>query len=268
MELTDKEDNNCLIKIENLSFEYHKGEPVLQDINLEINENTINVFLGLNGCGKTTLIKLIAGLQRQTNGTILLNNKPIKEYSDTARSKYIAYVPQNTNNNMAFTVEEFLLLSFTNQRNLLWQPTTDDLNKVKHFIKNLDIDEDKLQKKMCELSGGERQIVIIAGALLQDAKIIILDEPTASLDMKNQYAVLHFLKKCQKENDKTIIFTCHDPNHALRLGGDTIAIHNGKILFKGQSRDIIKAKNLKKIYGESVIDSKYSQYNIITLEDF
>jgi iron complex transport system ATP-binding protein len=107
---------------------------------------------------------------------------------------------------------------------------------------------------------------MICGALLQDAKIIILDEPTAALDMKNQYAVLQFLKKCRNEN-KTIIFSCHDPNHALRLGGYTIALHEGKIYFQGESREIIKAENLKKIYGDNVLDSKDSKYNFITIGD-
>jgi iron complex transport system ATP-binding protein len=128
------------------------------------------------------------------------------------------------------------------------------------------MDENKLFRRVDELSGGERQIVMICGALLQDAKIIILDEPTAALDMKNQYAVLQFLKKCQRDEDKTILFSCHDPNHALRLGGYTIALHEGKIFLQGESREIIKAENLKKVYGENICDSKDSKYNIITID--
>jgi iron complex transport system ATP-binding protein len=129
------------------------------------------------------------------------------------------------------------------------------------------MDKNKLDRRVDELSGGERQIVMICGALLQDAKIIILDEPTAALDMKNQYAVLRFLKRCHKDEQKTIIFSCHDPNHALRLGGYTIALHNGKIYMSGESRKIVKAENLKEIYGENVCDSKDSQFNYITIND-
>jgi iron complex transport system ATP-binding protein len=167
---------------------------------------------------------------------------------------------------IAFTVEEYLTLSLTNQRSIYWRPKEEDKKKVKNFTNRLGIDNNKFGRRIEELSGGERQIVMICGALLQDAKIIILDEPTAALDMKNQYAVLQFLKKCYKDENKTIIFSCHDPNHALRLGGYTIVLHEGKINLQGESRKILRVENLRNIYGENVCDSKDSPFNFITIK--
>lgn len=255
-----------LIEVNKLCFEYTKDNHILKDIDISIETGTINVILGLNGSGKTTLIKLLAGLMKPTIGSIAIYGKSILSMSDHERSKLIAYVPQLVTSRIAFTVEEYLTLSLTNQMNIYWQPDEKDKAKVVDFANRFEI-ENKLDRRVDELSGGERQVVMICGALLQDAKIIILDEPTAALDMKNQYAVLQFLKKCHKNENKTIIFSCHDPNHALRLGGDTIALHEGKIYLQGESRKIIKAENLKKIYGENVCDSKDSQFNFITISD-
>jgi iron complex transport system ATP-binding protein len=255
-----------LIEVHNLCFEYVKDRPILKDISLYIEAGTISVILGLNGSGKTTLIKLFAGLMKSTGGSIIVNEKPILSMNDHERSKLIAYVPQLITSRIAFTVEEYLTLSLTNQKSIYWRPDEKDKAKVLDFANRLGIDNNKLGRRVDELSGGERQIVMICGALLQDAKIIILDEPTAALDMKNQYAVLQFLKKSHKNENKTIIFSCHDPNHALRLGGYTIALHNSRIYLQGESREIIKAENLRNIYGEYVCDSKDSQYNFITID--
>jgi iron complex transport system ATP-binding protein len=254
-----------LIEVRDLCFEYTKDSRIFEGINLSIEKGTINVILGLNGSGKTTLIKLLAGLMKSTNGIITIDEKSVLSMSDHERSKLIAYVPQLVTSRIAFTVEEYLTLSLTNQKGIYWRPNEEDKKKVTDFAERFGIDGNKRGRRVDELSGGERQIVMICGALLQEAKIIILDEPTAALDMKNQYEVLQFLKKCKGEN-KTIIFSCHDPNHALRLGGHTIALHEGKIFLQGESRKIIKAENLKKIYGENVCDSKNSQYNFITID--
>ncbi|MDR2601356.1 MAG: ABC transporter ATP-binding protein [Spirochaetaceae bacterium] len=255
-----------LIEVRSLCFAYTKDSRIFEDITFSIEAGTINVILGLNGSGKTTLIKLLAGLMKSTGGSITVDGKPILAISDHERSKLIAYVPQLANSRIAFTTKEYLMLSLTNQKSIYWRPDKKDREKVVDFANRLGIDEDKLDRRVDELSGGERQIVMICGALLQDAKIIILDEPTAALDMKNQYRVLQFLKKSYKKEHKTIVFSCHDPNHALRLGGNMIALHKGAICLQGESRKIIKAENLKCIYGENVCDSKDSRFNFITID--
>lgn len=254
------------IEIKDLCFGYYKNVPILNGINISIETGTATTILGLNGCGKTTLIKLVAGLLKSTSGTILINGKPILSMTDNERSKIISYVPQIFSSKNSFTVKEYLLLALSNQKGIFWLPSAVDEEKVKTFIANIGVDENMLQRRVDELSGGERQIIIICSALIQDAKVIILDEPTAALDIKNQYMVLQFLKKCHRENGKTILLSTHDPNHALRLGGNTIALHNGKILLHGESREIIKAENLKQIYGDNICNSKETDHNFITVK--
>jgi len=254
-----------LINIGSLSFEYTKGNIILNNISAKIEENSINVILGLNGCGKTTLIKLLAGLMKQQSGVINVAGKPVLAMTDHERSKLISYVPQVISSRIAFTVAEYLLLALSNQKSFLWRSSHADKKKVKEFASHFSISREMLDQRVDELSGGQRQIVMICGAVMQDSKIIILDEPTAALDLKNQHLVLKFLKQCKKDGNKTIIFTCHDPNHALRLGGNTIALHHGEIFLQGESREILKAENLQEIYG-SVVDAKDSKYNFITFD--
>ena len=255
-----------LIEIRGIVFEYAGGIRILDNINLSIEEGTITTILGLNGCGKTTLIKLLSGLMKPASGEITIKGIPVLSMSDHDRSKLIAYVPQFASNHIPFTVKNYLALSLTNQKSIYWQPSREDYAAVEEFAKSMNISESNLNKRVDELSGGERQIVMICGALLQDAEIIILDEPTAALDMRNQFLVLKFLKRCHSTQKKTIILSSHDPNHAIRLGGNVVAMHKGRFFLSGDSREIICAEKLRDVYGDFICDSKRSMYNYIVLE--
>jgi len=255
-----------LIEINGLVFEYADGIRILDDIKLSIEAGTTTTVIGLNGCGKTTLIKLIAGLMKPTLGEITVNGRSVLSMSDHDRSKLIAYVPQFISNYIPFTVIDYLALSLTNQKSIYWQPNSEDRALVEDFANRMNIDGTILGRRVDELSGGERQIVMICGALMQDAKIVILDEPTSTLDMKNQFVVLNFLKHCYNTEKKTIILSSHDPNHALRLGGKVVALHKGKFILSGESHEIICAERLKGIYGEFICNSRESKYNYVILE--
>ena len=130
-----------LIEVCDLYFEYNKNSLILDGINLSIEVGTINVILGLNGRGKTTLIKLLAGLLKPTNGSITIDEKPVLSMSDHERSKLIAYVPQQTTSRIAFTVEEYLTLSLTNQKSIYWRPNEKDKAKVRDSSNRFGIDE-------------------------------------------------------------------------------------------------------------------------------
>lgn len=254
-----------MIQIKNLSFQYCKGsKKVLDDLSFEIQSGTVNVLLGLNGCGKTTLIKTMAGLIMPNTGEILYNGISLKKISIKDRSKVFSYVAQKSMNSDDFFVKDYLTYGFVNLLKFYELPKPDQLNMVKKISQKLKI-EHLLDKKMGQLSGGERQIITIAVAIIQDTPIIILDEPTSALDLKNQNLVLSVLSEISKEG-KTIILSSHNPNHALFLNANVLLMNHGKIVRYGLSSEIINTEVLRDIYGESLCLSEELSYKEVSFK--
>lgn len=254
------------IKISNLSFKYDKKADcsILNDINLEIKEGTINVLLGLNGCGKTTLIKLLAGLEKPINGVVEYENKDLQEIKIRERAKIFSYVPQQANVTNDVPIRQYLSYGTTNMLAFYEHPGKKEMELVEKTAKKLHISH-LLDKNLGEISGGELQIVLIACSLIQRTPIMLLDEPTSALDMKNQNLVLSILNDIAKEG-KTIILSSHNPNHALFLDANVILIHKGSIKEIGSAHDLINIKKLKPIYGEHICISDELGYKEISFK--
>lgn len=254
------------IKTSNLSFKYDKkaNRPVLDNINLEIKGGTVNVLLGLNGCGKTTLIKLLAGLEKPLEGSIEYNNQNLQEIRIRERAKIFSYVPQQANVTNDVPVRQYLSYGTTNTLAFYEHPGKEEMNLVEATAKRLHITH-LLDKNLGEISGGELQTVLIACALIQRTPIMLLDEPTSALDMKNQNLVLSILKEIAKEG-KTIILSSHNPNHALFLDANVILIHGGVIKEEGHAKDLINVEKLKPIYGDQVCVSNELGYEEISFK--
>ncbi len=255
-----------MIKVENLKFKY-KISPklIVDDLSFEIKEGTINILLGLNGCGKTTLLKLMASILTPADGSIYIAGKNIKEYSIEERSKVVAYVPQRTSSVDDYSVFDYLSFGLVNTTRFYQKPSKEKLDKITEYAKNLKI-EHLLNKNLSEVSGGERQIVSICSALLQNTKVILLDEPTSALDLSNQALILSCLKDiCEREN-KTIVLSTHNPNHALFLGSNVFVMKGGKFLYTGSSDDVIKTELLKDVYGDSICTSREQEYDEISFK--
>lgn len=254
-----------LINIEKISFRYSKALPiVLDNVNLGIKEGSVNILLGLNGCGKTTLIKIMAGLLDADSGEVLYRGKDLSSLSIKERSRTFSYVAQGSIKLDEFTVKDYLTYGFVNSLKFYESPKKDQLEKTAKMAEKLKIAH-LLDKKMGEISGGERQIVSIAVCLLQDAPIILLDEPTSALDLKNQNIVLSLLKEVAREG-KTILFSSHNPNHALFLNTNVILMNNGSIEKFGKAREVINIKTLKKIYGDNICLSADLPYEEISFK--
>ena len=254
------------IKISNLSFKYDKkaAKTVLNSINMEIKPGSVNVLLGLNGCGKTTLIKLLAGLEKPLEGTIEYDDKNLQTIKIRERSKIFAYVPQQANVTNDIPVRQYLSYGTTNTLAFYEHPGKEEMKRVEAMAERLHISH-LLDKNLGEISGGELQIVLIACSLIQNTEILLLDEPTSALDMKNQNLVLSILKGVAKEG-KTIILSSHNPNHALYLNSNVVLIHDGVIRDEGPAKELIKVEKLKPIYGDHVCVSNELGYKEISFK--
>ena len=254
------------IKINNISFKYDKKTPelTLNDINLNLKEASINVLLGLNGCGKTTLLKLLAELEKPLSGAIYYDEEELTKISIKERSKRFSYVPQYSYVIGDILVRDYLLFGTANKLAFYQSPGEEEKQLVASVSERLGITH-LLDKNIGEVSGGERQIIFIACALIQDTPIILLDEPTSALDIKNQNKVLTVLKEISKES-KTIILSSHNPNHALFLDSNVILMNKGVIATTGIAKDLITVEKLTSIYGEHVCYSDELGYREISFK--
>lgn len=255
-----------MIDVKGLSFGYKKDRLVLDNLDFSCEQGTINIVLGLNGSGKTTLIKLLAGLYEPLSGEIIIGDKNLKNISIGERSKIISYVAQTSNAIDDFLVKDYLLFGKVNKLHFYQSPKFSDEENVERHAEMFGISH-FLYKKLGELSGGERQIVSICAAIIQDTKIIILDEPTSALDIKNQHKVLKLLKEIAQSQDKSIILSSHNPNHALYLDSNVFLLKEGKIAASGRAEDIVNVENLKDIYGDNICKSSELQYSEISFKD-
>ena len=256
-----------MIDVKELSFRYQrKGKLVLDKLNFSCGKGTVNVLIGLNGSGKTTLIKTIAGLLENYQGEVFIDGKNLKGLSIKERAKKMAYVAQRSNAVDDFPILDYLLFGTVNKMNFYQSPKEEDKKRVLDCAKQFRIAY-LLNKKLGEISGGERQIVSICAAIVQDTNLVILDEPTSALDIKNQHAVLSIIKRIAQEQGKTFILSSHNPNHALYLSSNVFLLRHGKIVAQGQAEDIINIEALKTVYGEDICYSAELPYKEISFMD-
>ena len=254
------------IDIQHLFFKYHKKKEYnLTDINICLNSGNIYCLLGLNGSGKTTLMKLLTGIEKYMEGDILYDKKSLSKISIKERSKVFSYVPQYSRISDDVLVEDYLTFGTANTLAFYQSPKKEQKEKVLEVAERIKITQ-LLNKKIGEVSGGERQTILIACALIQDAEVIYLDEPTSALDIKNQHLILSILKEISSKS-KTVVLTTHNPNHALFLGSKVIVMHKGEVIMHGDNREIVNVDSLKEIYGDAVSLSKDLTYDEISFKN-
>lgn len=252
------------IDIQNVRFSYGKRGPiVLNDISLKIEDGTISVLLGLNGCGKTTFIKALAGLLKTVSGRILYDDVPLSSLSVRECSRIVAYVPQKIFGIDDVVVSDYLTYGMVNTLRFYQSPDKADREKVAEMSRKLKVDH-LLFKKMGEISGGERQIICLCASLLQNTRVLLLDEPTSALDLRNQNLVLSTLKGIATDENKTIILSSHNPNHALFLGSKVMLMDNGRIICYGDAHDVVTIGTLESVYGDDICLSRDLPYDEIT----
>jgi iron complex transport system ATP-binding protein len=230
------------ISIDNIAFAYN-GTPVLNDLSADIIKGDLLALVGPNGSGKSTLIKCINRILKPQKGAVLVNDKNIAQLSTVELAKQMAYVPQSINKKAGMNVFDMALTGRKPYIN--WKPTKRDLDITAGVLKTLHIDNIAM-KEVDKLSGGQQQTVYIARALVQEPDILLLDEPTANLDIKHQIEVLELLHKLAHRG-LTVILAIHDINMALRYSSKMIMLKKGEIFAYG-GNEIITAENLEKLY--------------------
>lgn len=234
------------IKVEDLYFGYN-DKYLLENINLEFKEGNMYALLGRNGSGKTTLIKLILGLLNFKSGLITIDGKNSKKIQSNELSKLIAYVPQNEEATYEIKVIELVVMGRNPYLNLFDMPCYKDYELAQKALESLGI-ENLMQKNYCEISGGERQLVLIARALVQNTKFILMDEPVSNLDIRNQHDVLNKIKNITRDFNIGIVLSIHDPNLAMRYCNEAILIKKGKVIHSGKTQQIISQQSLLEVY--------------------
>ena len=235
-----------IIQVKNLSFAYNHA-PVLQNITFSVDAGDFIGILGPNGSGKSTLLRNLDRILTPVNGTILLDNQDLNDFSRRDIAKIIGYVPQREDNIFPTTVFEAVLMG--RKPYIKWTETKKDKKIVAQTLEQLHLGEFAL-RDLSQLSGGERQKVYIARAIVQEPKILLLDEPTANLDLKHQIEVLDLIFDAKKAG-VTIIIAIHDLNLALRYCDKFIILDQGKIFASG-GKEILTEENIEKVYGVKV----------------
>lgn len=238
------------IAVKDLCFRYIKND-ILRNISFSIPKGSICGLLGPNGSGKTTLLKCINGLRTPYKGNVFINGSSVYKMSRENVSRLISMVPQQSNIVFPYTVLDMVLLGKSASLGWTKMPSSEDQEKASELLEHLELSHLK-NRCVNELSGGEKQMVMIARALFQNTGIILLDEPTAHLDFKNAYMVLDKVKNISEENNLTTLITLHDPNLAGYYCSKLIMLKDGQLIFNGSSDDGFKAKKLSRLYSMDI----------------
>jgi len=241
-----------LLEVSDVCFSYGE-QTVLHDVSLTLERGTVLFLLGPNGCGKTTLQGCILGLNKPDAGSILLDGKPVRSYRARQFAEVVSYVPQMHTKTFPYKVSEVVLMGRTGAHGAFSSPGAQDQSLVLAALERVGLRgfEDR---RYTELSGGELRLVLIARALCQNARIMLLDEPTAHLDFKHEINVLGILAELIKDAGLTVLIASHSLNHPFYFENEGIdtrvaMMDRGRILRTGKPAEVCASENLRDVYG-------------------
>ena len=239
------------VDVKNLNYYYGKTL-ILSNVSFFVPENNFFIIIGPNGSGKTTLMKILAGIIKPQQGKLKILGAPAESYSRKKLARHISFVPQTIAEDFPFTVMELVLMGRSPYLGLLGLESGKDKEFAMQALSFTGV-EHLAKRRIDKLSGGERQRVFIARAICQDPDIILLDEPTASLDIAHQIRIMDLLEKLKEKKKITVIMVSHDINLAAMYAGSLLLLKDGKILNLGIPEDVINFQTLEETYGCTVI---------------
>lgn len=224
------------------------SEFALRDVSVSIAPGSLTGLLGPNGCGKTTLLKLLSGVLKPELGSVRLGDRELRLLSSRAVAQQIAVVPQETHPAFDFTVMEMVLMGRHPHLGAFQLEGPDDLAIARESLFATGTVHLAARAYMT-LSGGEKQRVVIASALAQKPKVLLLDEPTASLDLGYQLEIASLLKQLNRERDVTMVLATHDLNLAASVCDTLVLVREGRVLMQGPTREVLTSATVEQLYG-------------------
>lgn len=235
----------ALIRIQGVEVRYNSVK-ALDDISMDVDEGEIVAVLGPNGSGKTTLLKTIDGILKPVKGSVYIDSKNVLQMGRKEAAKLVSFVPQHINMVQGVKVIDFVVTGRKPHIDLA--PTTRDIELVLKYLRYVDA-EHLADRDIMELSGGEFQRILIARALVAEPRIILLDEPTANLDIKYQIAILNLIAKLSKEKKLTVVMSLHDLTQAYRYAEKAIFLNNGRVHAMGKIEEVMNEEVIEIVYG-------------------
>ncbi|HEY3425434.1 MAG TPA: ABC transporter ATP-binding protein [Negativicutes bacterium] len=238
------------IEVQNLSFGYQGKHDLLQNISFSAAKGEVICLLGPNGTGKTTLLRCLLGINQPVSGSILIDGRDAQSMAHKEKFRHMAYVPQNTTVAFSYTVSDLVFMGRHPHVDYFSNPSEQDMTITVKALEQLNIAH-LADRYFDELSGGERQMVLIARALAQQAELLIMDEPTSALDYGNQVKILKLIQALSRAG-YTVIMSSHYPSHAFLVANKVLLMRNGKLLDSGHPDQVVTAENLTKLYSTEI----------------
>jgi ABC-type cobalamin/Fe3+-siderophores transport system ATPase subunit len=232
-----------ILELDAVSFGYPGGEAVVRGISCAVREREIIGLLGANGSGKSTMLKLAAGMLPPQSGSITLWNKPLASYRNRDRAKLLCYFPQHLDVTVPFTVREIVGMG-------LYPYDIPPAMSVDEAMQMVGV-EDKADSTVTALSGGERRRVFLAMTLIQGAGLLLLDEPLANLDIRYQIEFLKLLRTLREVRGISVVMALHDINLALQFE-QVMVIKDGSVLGAGRPGDVLTSETIRLAFGVEV----------------
>lgn len=251
------------LNVNGVRFRYGSRD-ILQDVELEAKSGEVLAVIGANGAGKSTLIRCINRILKPYMGTVFLDGKEFSRFNAKERACMMGYVPQTAKDVFSFNVMETVLMG--RKPHISWGIGKRDLEIVNAVLLRMGLKQ-FVERQLYELSGGERQKVLIARALAQEPEVLLLDEPTSNLDVRHQLEVMELVQGIALQQKKCVLMVVHDLNLAARFADQILMLKDGVVFAAGKPQDVLVPENIKAVYGveSMIINTELGMY-VITIK--